>query len=174
MPSITEFLSGFKGGTRVNRFKVSSVGNVPIVGGDVHSIVIRATTFPDMTITAIPIQFRGKTIQLPSTRSFTPWTITVLDDHINAAQNQAGSLHHKFMQWSDTIVDLDEALGVSSFSAATNSATNPTWKIEQLEHMDGNGKAYQTGANPTIIKSFELANCWPIQVGPLQLSLIHI
>jgi hypothetical protein len=167
MPLITDFLTNFKGGTRVNRFRVSSENGVPVVGNDIYDIHIRATAFPDLTITPVPIGFRGKIVKIPSTRTFTPWTFTVMDDAMTPEGNQANNLHHKFMNWSNSFSPTGEKLGIDLLSKASGVSTSatPNWKLEHLSSVT------TTGDQPSILKSFMLFGCWPIQVGPLQLDM---
>lgn len=178
MASISDFTNAFKGGTRVNRFLVKSTG-APFIGTNDHEILIRATTLPEMAIIPVPINFRGKTVQIPSTRAFTPWTFTVMDDAVNATGQQTGSLHQKFTQWSDSIVDTGEQLGVSLLKTAIGGEIGCVWEIQHLDHQTGGNPtpSGQTNQNNTtakdhpVLKSFKLKNCWPIQVGPLQLDM---
>jgi len=179
MASISDFTTAFKGGTRVNRFLVKSTG-APIIGTADHEILIRATTLPEMAIVPVPINFRGKTVQIPSTRVFTPWTFTVMDDAVDVKGVQKGSLHQKFIQWSDSIVDTGEQLGVSLLKTAIGiGGVGCMWEIQHLDHQTNEKPTpgNQEDANNTtatdhpLLKSFKLKNCWPIQVGPLQLDM---
>lgn len=167
MPEIRDFLNNFKGGTRVNRFRVSSANGVPIVGNDVYDVHIRATALPELNIIPVPIGFRGKVVKIPSTRAFAPWSFTVMDDAKNADGSQDGNLHHKFMDWSNSFSPVGEKLGIDTLQKASgfSTASSPAWKIEHLD-----AKPSESGI-PSILKSFTLAGCWPIQVGPLQLDM---
>ena len=169
MPAITDFLNNFKGGTRVNRFRVTSANSVPIVGNDVYDVHIRATALPELNIIPVPIGFRGKVVKIPSTRAFAPWSFTVMDDAKNADGSQNNNLHHKFMEWSNSFSPTNEKLGIDTLQKASgfSSSTSPTWKIE---HLDAKPSEAAT-AQPATLKSFTLAGCWPIQVGPLQLDM---
>jgi len=184
MSSISNFLNGFKGGTRVNRFKVTSTG-VPTVGpsGD-WEVQIRAASFPALTVGTTPINFRGKTIQIPSHRVFNPWQILVMDDAATSAGAQSGSLHSKFMKWSDLIVDTGQGLGVSRLFAANGGSesdplNNCSWEVYHLDHAAAGGTPWAQGdadspGNNTDhpkLKGFKLRGCWPIQVGPIQLDM---
>jgi hypothetical protein len=184
MSSITSFLQAFKGGTRVNRFLVKSSG-VPSVGpnGDFET-QIRAASFPALTVGTTPINFRGKTIQIPSHRVFNPWQILVMDDAPNPNGSQVGSLHSRFMKWSDLIVDTGQGLGVSRLHIANGGTesdplSNCSWDVIHLDHANTNGQPWAQGDvdNPANnvdhngLKGFRLRGCWPIQVGPIQLDM---
>jgi hypothetical protein len=130
-----------------------------------------------------PINFRGKTIQLPSHRVFNPWQILVMDDAVGSGGAQASSLHSKFMKWSDLIVDTGQGLGVSRLFAANggsegNPLSNCTWEVQHLDHAQPTGTPWnQTDTDTTnntdhaVLKGFKLRGCWPIQVGPIQLDM---
>lgn len=165
MASINDFLTAFKGGTRVNRFNINA-SNCPQLGSGDIDIHIRATSFPEMDIVPFPVNFKGKTINIPAVRTFVPWVITVMDDVVGTGMES--DLHKKFMNWSDTIVDTGENYGITSLAPAVqtgNGATITTgnsWTVTHLDHNSGQGNA---------LKTFKLRNTWPIQVGPIQLDM---
>lgn len=170
MASITDFLNGFRGGTRVNRFRVSP-SNCPQLGSGDLDIHIRATSFPEMDILPFPVNYQGKTVNIPNVRSYVPWVITVMDDvpPTGVGTTDVNSdLHKKFMNWSDSIVDTGEVFGVSRLGGAISTggtiANGNQWTITHLDHVANT----QTTA---ALKTFKLANCWPIQVGPIQLDM---
>jgi len=173
MASITDFLGGFRGGTRVNRFKINAQ-NCPYLGtGDIE-IHIRATSFPEMDILPFPVNYKGKTINIPAVRNFVPWIVTVMDDVRvgagDASSNPEENLHKKFMDWSDSIVDTGETYGVRRLGSAIKvgqgddaafSGNGNIWTITHLDHLP----------TETALKTFKMYNCWPIQVGPIQLDM---
>lgn len=154
--TISNFISGFDGGTRLNRFRVASTGQMTVT--DFHIV---AASIPGSKISPIPISYRGKTIFLPGERSYDPWTITVLDE----AGTGANGLHKKFMDWHNKISPLGDGLNVDDFVGSVN---NSKWIVEHLDH-DVAGTGSGTVANR--IKSFALANCWPIEIGPINLDM---
>lgn len=162
--SITNFINGFKGGTRLNRFRVSASGTKSALSTDFH---IMSASIPGSKISPIPISYRGKTIYLPGERVYDPWQITILDE---AGSNQNHALHEKFMDWHNSISHLGDNLNVDDFLGSVGgAANNVNWIVEQLDHDGVIGSS--TNATNSMIKSFKLANCWPIEIGPLALDM---
>ena len=156
MPSISDFFSSFKGGTRVNRFKVSVSGcPAGIAAGD-KELTIRAASFPQMSVTPFPVNFKGKTYNIPNVRNFEPWVITVMDD----PDGIDGNLHKGFYDWSKLISPTNADYGVSNLDTATNNR-NCKWVVTHLDH-DTVG---------TQLKSFTLNGVWPMSVGAIQLDM---
>jgi len=155
MPSISEFFSQFKGGTRVNRFRVNITNSPGMNGGD-REITIRAASFPQMSVTPFPVNFKGKTFNIPNVRNYEPWVITVMDD----PTGKDGNIHGEFMSWSNTISPTSAIYGVSNLNTATANRAS-TWKVTHLDH--------ETGSSD--LKSFTMKGCWPISVGPIQLDM---
>lgn len=171
MASINEFISGFKGGTRVNRFLVNT-SSCPFLGSGDIEIHIRATSFPQMSITPYPLNFKGKTVNIPAVRTFQPWVITILDD-INPGGAASQDLHKKFINWSNHISPTNENFGVSRLPGAINSGKTPSddtvgtanvWTVSHLDHAPSS-----TGGE--VLKFFKMYNCWPIEVSPIQLDM---
>lgn len=197
---INTFLTNFNGGTRLNRFMIEaqnpdSIGpktemtastgdSGTATGGRSKAafngvaaktqspgsfpIHIRATKFPELSMGVIPVNYRGKTILFPGERQLNNWEIIVLDDIIGTTKNL--HLHRAFMDWSKAIVPTDGRLGVKDFSDATgwaNGSAGNVWKITQLSHS----KITDTSTNPDSLRSVVMYNCWPKEVGPLQLDM---
>ena len=162
--TITNFINNFKGGTRLNRFRVQATGARIALSTDFHII---SASIPGSKISPIPISYRGKTIYLPGERVYDPWQITILDE---AGASRSHALHEKFIEWHNSISNLGDNLNVDDFLGSVGgAANNVNWIVEQLDH-DG---AIGSGASATsnMIKRFRLANCWPIEIGPLALDM---
>jgi hypothetical protein len=67
------------GGARPNLFKV--VTTFPF-GGDVSraSFLVKAASLPASTIAPISVNFRGRQMNVPGDRTFSNWTITIVND----------------------------------------------------------------------------------------------
>lgn len=210
---IATFLGNFKGGTRMNRFLVETEGtnlgpNVGGggIGGTTNTILnniststttgkqgwpihIRATKFPSLTMGTIPMNYRGKTIQIPGERILENWEIIVIDDSDRVPATGGGGaafnhLHKAFLDWSHIIIPVDGQFGVSGLPKANNMAVNSsgsgstvtsnnTWIVTQLEATPIN-QAVGTDTPPastTGLRSFKMFNCWPKEVGPLVLDM---
>jgi len=157
--SITDFINNFGGGTRTNRFRIN--GAIGRAGGSSTSFNpfhVRAATLPSAQVGAIPVNYRGRTVNYPGDRSYLPWQIVVLDENPNEKRVPGGkTIYGAFHDWHESI---------NSHAGNVSSQTRPdrhfssAWNIEQL---DVNGRS--------TLRKFDLYNCWPIQVGPLDLNM---
>lgn len=167
--SITSFISAFKGGTRLNRFKVTGGIGPNRSTDDTGAFHIRSATIPEAQVGAIAINHRGRTVAYPGDRSYEPWQITILDDTGDS------NLHKLFHDWHNYINahDTNKTQTVSttttgtSTTSTTTTALNPsepfadTWTVEML---DVNGASLPN-------RLFTLKNVWPATVGPIQLDM---
>lgn len=166
--SITTFINGFNGGTRLNRFEVegtiASIGNVnttqtydPKASNSTGYFHIRSATLPEAVLGEIMINYRGRTVSYPGDRTYKPWNITVLDDITGGGGK---NLHQAFSLWSNTLNSHEK--NTNGYSGAitpkVNFATN--WAVKQFD-SDG----------AKLLKTFNIKNCWPALVGPIQLDM---
>jgi hypothetical protein len=158
--SINDFINGFKGGTRLNRFTVE--GNVGTSASGASSVLtafhIRSASLPEATVGPISINYRGRTVNYAGDRVYQPWQITVLDDHggnVGGTEN----LFKMFHDWHDKI---------NSHGSNVTSETNPS----KLWQSSWTIKQYEVNCNtPLPGRSFKLFNVWPIAIGPLVLDM---
>ena len=92
--TISDFASNFRGGVRPNLFRVDIQG-APESFNDFH-FFCKGAPIPASTLTAIPVPFRGRQLQVPGDRTFEEWTVTVLND-VNWQHRSA------FENWSNRI-----------------------------------------------------------------------
>jgi hypothetical protein len=155
MGSITEFIGGFNGGTRVNRFNVT--GNIGASSGGgttpFSKFHIRSASLPEAILGNIAVNWHGRTVNYPGDRAYKPWNITILDDTGSGAK-----LYKAFHDWHNTINDHTANTYTNIASPKANFAAN--WSVNQL---DANGSG--------TIKTFTLSNCWPVGIGPLELDM---
>jgi len=142
--SIDQFISGFNGGTRLNRFEVTS--SCLDYNRPYH---IRAAQIPGAYISAIGLNYFGRTIELPGERVYQPWQVTILDD------TGSQKVYDNFKKWQHNIGNRDLKTYVNIDEAFTCNFTV---------------KQYKTDSD-TVEKSFTLFNVWPIQVGPIELDM---
>lgn len=150
---ITDFISGFNGGTRTNRFRVT--GNFAGLNqyGFSSDFHIRATTLPSAKIGVIPISYRGRVANYPGDRTYDPWTVLVLDDRGD------NNLLESFHRWHNDINDHTDNI---SNGGGVDGAAN-FGDVLTIEHLDVNGNS--------IGREFRLQNPWPVEVGPVQLDI---
>ena len=93
--TISDFASNFRGGVRPNLFRVDIQG-APEGFNDFH-FFCKGAPIPASTLTAIPVPFRGRQLQVPGDRTFEEWTITVLNDpnwqHRSAFENWSNRIN---------------------------------------------------------------------------------
>jgi hypothetical protein len=164
--SISNFITGFNGGTRVNRFRVS--GTIPnITAGNNNTNTqstaltdfhIRAASLPTSVTGVIPINYRGRTVNYPGDRMYQPWIITVLDDVKTGTGTSTGSLYKAFHKWQNSIND--HSSNTTTKPDPSDLFANNVWTVQQL---DTNGSA--------VIRDFQIHNCWPVGVGPIELDM---
>ena len=146
MAQIDDFKANLLGGgARSNQFRVTITPPPGIaIGLDVRrtSFLCKATTLPAITLTPLPLSYRGRQIQIAGDRDTSgTWTTTFYMDTdmmiLNALQ-----------RWSNGINDFDTNLGVNSLA---DYATDLT--AELLDRDD------------TVLKTYIFKNAWPLEVG---------
>ena len=147
--NIDKFKNAIGGGVRPSLFRVQ--GNIgTTTSPDVMSFLVTAAQLPASTLGEIDVNYRGRQLKLPGSRTFEPWTLTVLND-------EGMFLRSRFEKW------LDDLNGAASNVAQrpitlTNAVDFPTWSIDQLNR------------NGQPIKSYELLYCFPTSVSGIDLS----
>lgn len=87
--NISNFIGGFQdGGARPNLFAVTISRGT----GANFEFHCKAATLPGSIIGVIPINYRGRILQIPGDRTFEDWTITVIND-------ENLMLKKEFMNW---------------------------------------------------------------------------
>jgi len=152
--SITSFISGFGGGTRPNRFRIS--GNIGIFGSFTN-FHVNSASLPAATVSPIGINYRGRTILYPGDRSYQPWNIMVLDENPLQKRGQNRTIYGAFHSWQEAI---------------NNHEANTTTQVDPSKHFSSVWNVIQYDTNgSSIVRQFDLYNCWPVAVGPIQLDM---
>ena len=148
MGSVSQFINGFNGGTRLNRFEVTgSIGGK----GNFNPFHVRSATLPEAIMGEAVINYRGRSVSYPGDRTYKPWNIVILDDNTN-------SLHKAFHDWSNKINN--HQANTSGNAANPKADLVSGWQVKQYDSNGG-----------VELKTFTLNNCWPMVVGPLQLDM---
>lgn len=157
---ITDFIGGFGGGLRPNRFRVT--GKMGL-GESTTIFHIKSSTIPGSKISTIEIPYRGRTFKMPGTRLYDSWDITVLDD---SEEGNGTSLWDDFHQWSENfnshegnLIKQDLKYSFGSDGTNNNNLGMNNWSVEQLD-INGNS-----------VKKITLWDCWPSRVGQILLSM---
>lgn len=149
--TISEFIGGFGGGYRPNRFRVE--GALGSIGSKIFTFHIKTANLPPSSISTIMVPYRGRNFKMPGNRTYAPWQITVLDD--NEADGTA--LWGYFHEWSNNIND--HAANVTNSADLDFTDEMSSWDVYQL---DINGEE---------TKHIKLRYCWPAEVGPITLNM---
>lgn len=144
--SLSNFIGGFNGGLRTNRFIVNS----PKISGD-QPFHIRAASLPAVNTTVLQIPHRGRVFKMPGQRTYEPWTITVLDDTANK------NFWRTFYDWANTIQN-----HVSNQSNASNFDFTDQMTTFTVKQLDFNGN--------NMTKQVVLNRVWPSNIGEIRFS----
>lgn len=143
--SITDFIGGFNGGLRTNRFLVNS----PKIGGD-RPFHIRAASLPPVNTAVLQIPHRGRVFKMPGQRTYEPWSITVLDD-------TGTNLWKVFYDWAQQIQN-----HVSNTTTATNLDFTGLMSNFTIKQLGFNGNV--------TTKQVVLNRAWPSNIGEIRFS----
>lgn len=158
--SIQDFITGFRGGTRKNRFKVTGIFPTGIVAeANKLQFHVLSASLPNSTLGIVNFPYRGRLIPYVGDRTYEPWDILVLDD-------SSSGLYNAFQGWTELINNQESnehAYGNddSWFAGAAAEAAiqDDSWFIEQLD------------LNGSPIKKITLRSCWPSTVSALQFNM---
>lgn len=136
------------GGARSSLFKVTIAfpEGIGAAIGEKSSFMIKQASIPETSVAAIEVDFRGRKIKVPGNRSFSDYSITVIND-------TDFEIHSAFVKWLDSIN-----------SHIANTGFNDTTSYEAdvlIEQLDRSG-------NP--IKAFTLVGAWPNSLGEISLD----
>ena len=151
MANISDFKAQLiGGGARANQFRVelsfpSYVTAGPVVGLRAQ-FMCKAAQLPASTLENIPLQYRGRAVNIAGERTFAPWTVSIYNDVDFGIRNAVE-------QWSNGIQQL----------SSTNGRTNPRdYQVDlQVHQLDRNG---------AIVKTYKFIDAYPIEVGAIALD----
>lgn len=155
---IDDFINGFRGGTRKNRFRVEGIFPANS-GGDANKLQyhVLSASLPSSTLGIVNFPYRGRLIPYVGDRTYEPWDVLVLDD-------RGAGLYKAFQAWSEKINNQEtntHAYGPNDswFQGSADAIQNSSWKINQLD-LGG-----------AVIKTITLRSCWPGFISPLQFNM---
>ena len=149
MPNINNFKAKLAGGgARANQFKVvMPFPGYAQVGGEIEDLAFlaQATSIPAMTVGKINVKFRGRDVKIAGDRTFTSWSVTVIND-------TDFKLRNAFERWQNGINNMSDNEGL----------VNPVdYQVDAfVDHLDRNGNTIKSytlrGAYPTSVDAIEL------------------
>ena len=150
MANINDFKSRLAGGgARANQFKVTlPFPGYAAIGGETSDLAFlcTATAIPGQTLTATPVNFRGRVLNLAGDRTFNPWSITVIND-------TDFKIYRAMERWMNGINNMTDNEGL----------TNPSdYQVDGfVDHLDRNG---------TTIKSYTYRGLFPTALDDIALD----
>ena len=149
MANINDFKARLKGGgARANQFKVTMpFPGYASVGGETSDLAFlcTATAIPGQTVASVPVNFRGRVLNLAGDRTFNPWSITVLND-------TDFKIYRAMERWMNGINNMTDNEGL----------TNPSdyqvdFFVDQLDRNGDTLKSYTfRGGFPTALSDIAL------------------
>jgi hypothetical protein len=145
-----------KGGARPSLFKVRFTAvpdGIPDASLDLE-FVAKASQIPASTIQPVEVPYFGRTIKLAGNRTFSDWTITVMNDEGMKHRNMFEAWHNKINSLISNRQD-------------SNSDSLLDYKVaaEVLQY----GKA-GPGDDSGVIRAYQFEGLWPIDVSAMQLA----
>jgi hypothetical protein len=148
--TISQITNGIGLGARPNLFRIS-FASPDLTGGasdSVLSILCKAGQIPASTIGVIDVpMIGGRRYKIGGERSFSDWTVTVLNDGTFANRTALEDYQKKFVS--------------NSYESATIGDRNTNRATVTVEHLGADGKATRT---------YKLVNCWPSDISTIDLS----
>jgi len=140
------------GGARPNLFRVDMLFptgmNVGSPDTAKASYMCKMASLPASTIAAIPVPFRGRTLQVAGDRTFDPWTITVIND-----------------------TDFDVRKAYEMWMNEINQHQNNTGKTQPSSYM-ADMSVYQLDKSGVELTdgTYHLRGCFPTTLGAIELD----
>lgn len=131
------------GGARSNLFK--AIVAAPGFSNDM-TFMFKAASIPEVSVEPITVPFRGRQIQVAGDKTFSPWTITVIND-TNFAPRDA------FEAWS----------------ARINSHTNNTGSQSMSDYY-ASGIVQQLDKEGSVMKDYNFVDIWPSNISEIELN----
>lgn len=148
---ITDFKSKLTGGgARSNLFEVvlsfPEAAPADTVVLDKSRFLVKAAALPASTVAALPVAFRGRTLQVAGDRSFESWSVTVINDTDFAIRSA-------FENWMNTMNRVSDNTGV----------TDPA-----LYQADA--YIYQLDRNGDTLRAYHFYDIFPTNITAIDLS----
>lgn len=144
------------GGARANLFQViinTPTGANVALNTEQLSFMCKAASLPGSQIGTIEVPYFGRYIKVAGDRTFQDWSVTVIND-------EPFDLRNAFERWQSAMASYDTKSGKKTGLGATGNPS--TYTV--------NGQVIQYGKEGQIIKTVNLINMFPTNVGEIQLS----
>lgn len=130
---------------------------------DDFRFMIKAASLPASTINVIDVPFRGRNLKIAGDRTFSAWTITVIND-------TNFKLRNAFEKWMNYMNRHDDNAGI-----ITPNAYQREMKVYQLSRgaisaTTEGSKLPPTTDNMPFLKAYRFFGCFPTSVSEITLS----
>lgn len=144
------------GGARPSLFRVKMTFPTPLtasIGQRQASYLIKAAALPAATIGEIDVSYFGRKIKLAGDRTFSDWTITVLND-------EDFKLRNAFEEWSNAM------------NAMVSNRLNPQYQLSAykvrltVEQFGKSGPNDESG----VIRAYDIVGAFPTNIAAITLD----
>lgn len=150
--NVQEFRAQMTGdGARPNLFncELPYLGNLLGTAAIKYNFMCRAAQLPGSTVNQVPVNYFGRELKFAGNRTFTEWTVTIINDENFVIRNA-------FELWMSKLNS-----HVSNLRA--NGFRNPA-------NYQQDGFVTQFGKTDTILKVYKFIGMFPIDVSPIELD----
>lgn len=162
---ITEFRGQMIGdGARPNLF-ACEIGGLPGSGGNLNdsnattkfNFMCRAAQLPGSTVNAVPVNYFGRELKFAGNRTFTEWTVTIINDEDFVVRNS-------IERWMDSINSHRRNI------RASNYIKPEEYQKDAFVVQYGKAGTGTPGAGNGIIKKYKFVGMFPIDLSPIELD----
>lgn len=150
--NVQQFRSNMKGdGARPNLFncELPYLGNLLGTAAVNFNFMCRAAQLPGSTVNQVPVNYFGRELKFAGNRTFTEWTVTIINDENFVVRNA-------FELWMSKLNSHVSNLRASNF-------VNPA-------SYQQDGIVTQFGKADNILKVYKFIGMFPIDVSPIELD----
>ena len=147
--NIKRFANAMQGaGVKPSLFEVQ--GNIGPTQSALTPFLVKSASLPGTQLGTIEIPYRGRRIKVPGDRTFSDWTINIIND--NKFQ-----LRNLFELWVNSIQSMERNVAANEFQ----NLLGPVFQDWTVNQLDRTGKP---------LKSYKLIGCFPTDISAIDLS----
>jgi len=152
--NVTEFRSQLVGdGARPNLFEVTltfpTIANNSTLAGQKLSFMAKTAQLPGSTVGTVPVYYFGREMKFAGNRSFTDWTLQILNDEDFVIRNSIES-------WMN-------AINSHAGNVRSGAATNPSgYSVDAV--------VTQYGKDGSAINAYNFVGMFPLDLGAIDLD----
>jgi hypothetical protein len=147
--NIKNFANAMQGsGVKPSLFEVQ--GSIGGSQSTLTPFLVKSASLPGTALGTIEIPYRGRRIKVPGDRTFSDWSITIIND-------SKFTLRNLFETWVDGIQAMERNVATNEFI----NFAQPVFCDWVVNQLDRTGKP---------IKAYTLVGCFPTDIGAIDLS----